>query len=95
MDRGERQRRKTPHRSLPQQATPTMQRDILNVSLYIGRKVRITISTWIGPREGIITGGPIKAGTRQVERWTVTLPHSRTKSRTYSVSVEAENLEAL
>jgi hypothetical protein len=72
-----------------------MPHDILNLSFREGAKVRIKIRRWLGPREGVMTGESHLAGTAQVRRWTVTLPHNRTKTKTYQVSLEARDFEVL
>lgn len=51
-----------------------------------GDKVRINIRSWLGPRDGEFTGTVHKAGTAQVNRYAIKLPHSRTKTRSSQVS---------
>lgn len=56
-------------------------------------KVRITISGWLAAREGIIVKEPYCAGTANVLRYTIRLPHKRTKTKTMDVSCQRHEFE--
>ena len=70
-----------------------MKRDWLNCSLAKGVKVRITIPTWLGAREGVLTGD--NRGRDAFRRWTIELPHSRLRARTYMVSCAEHEFEVI
>lgn len=70
-----------------------MQRDILNVQLVAGVKVRCKHLPKMGI--GTLTGESHRSGTAQVLRYSVAFPHSRTKTRIVTLAIEVTNLEVV